>query len=95
MKIKTKAITIYYIALVCVLALQSIQTVFQLSQTIGFGQKISHLQQQKNILNTKKTQLTQNYYQLSSISMIDQEEKNFRPITSPIVITANSSVASR
>lgn len=96
MKIKTKIITIYYITLVGVLAFQSFQTVFQLSQTIGFGQKISHLQAQKNELSRKKTNLDLEYYQLSSITMIDQQEKTYKSISRPIVISSiNNSVASR
>lgn len=95
MKIKIKIINCYYLILVGIMAFQSIHTVYQLSQTIGFGQKISHLQQQKKELSAKKSQLSQDYYRLSSISMIDQEDKDYSPMIRPIIVSGSNSVASR
>ena len=96
MKIKSKIITIYYVLVVTILATQAVQTVYQLSQSIGFGQKMSQLQQQKETLANQKMNLSRQISQTSSITKLGEEINNdFRPITTPILVSSNNSVASR
>lgn len=96
MKFKTNIITIYYVVAVSILGLQAIQTVYQLSQSIGFGQKIAHLQQQKEVLTNQQMDISRQISQASSLTQLGGNiEENFTPITVPILVSANTSVASR
>ena len=93
---KVSIIKIYYVAALLLLGTQAVQTVYQLSQTIGYGQKLSHLQQQKTSLERNQMNVTKQISQISSLTALGEEDTNeFMPMTRPLLVTTNTSVASR
>lgn len=86
-----KNLKIYYGLLTAAVLAQILFTVFSLSQNIGYGQKISFLENKKHTLenqsNLFKTQLAQKV----SIGRLEEKENNaFVPISDVIVIDRGS-----
>ncbi len=87
-----KSLAIYYGLLVSAVLSQAILTVVTLSQNIGYGQKISFLEQQKNTLQTQKNEITKELAQKTAIIELKQKENNdFVAISDVILINQNSS----
>ncbi|HPS40618.1 MAG TPA: hypothetical protein PLQ50_01275 [Candidatus Woesebacteria bacterium] len=87
-----KSLAIYYGLLVSAVLSQAILTVVTLSQNIGYGQKISFLEQQKNTLQIQKNEITKELAQKTAIIELKQKENNdFVAISDVILINQNSS----
>ncbi len=87
-----KNLTIYYGLLVSAVLAQAILTVVTLSQNIGYGQKISFLENQKNSLQIQKNEITKALAQKNAIKKLEQKENNdFIAISDVVLINRNSS----
>jgi hypothetical protein len=87
-----KSLTIYYGLLISAVLSQAILTVVTLSQNIGYGQKISFLENQKNSLQIQKNEITKALAQKNAIKKLEQKENNdFIAISDVVLINRNSS----
>ncbi len=80
------------------LAFQTIKTVFNLSQNIGYGNKISLLEQKKHKLIAKNTSLQTQLNQNLSLTNISNNKDlgvEFKAITQIVSIDTNRVLASR
>jgi len=88
--------TISYMTIIAMVSFQAMFTVFQLSQTIGFGQKVSQLNMQKNNMLAQRTSLQKNLSDKTSLYQLDEEVENeFLPISDSMQILDHTSVALR
>lgn len=88
----TKNLTIYYSLLTSAIVMQIIITVFTLSQNIGYGQKISFLENKKATLLEQKNRINQELAQKMAIGELKQKENNdFISISDVVSINNNSS----
>jgi len=71
-----KNLTTYYGLLITAVLAQTIITVFSLSQNIGYGQKISFLENRRNTLQIQTNQLKTELAQKSAIRELEQRENN-------------------
>ena len=87
-----KNLTIYYGLLITAVLVQTIITVFSLSQNIGYGQKISFLENKRNTLQTQTNQLRTELAQKSAIRKLEQRENNdFIAISDISLVSRDSS----
>ncbi|AKM81499.1 MAG: hypothetical protein UT13_C0001G0537 [Candidatus Pacebacteria bacterium GW2011_GWF2_38_9] len=87
-----KNLTTYYGLLIAAVLAQTIITVFSLSQNIGYGQKISFLENKSNTLQIQTNQLRTELAQKSAIRELEQRESNdFIAISEISLINRDSS----
>lgn len=95
--LKKIAITSYYMILAMLITTQAVKTVYQLSSTIGFGQKVSLLENRKRILLTEKQLLEEKITKEISLyeiqSLVDNDK--YSSIKKPIIVSINKNVAIR
>ena len=81
----------YYYAFLGFLVLsQVLMTVFNLSQNIAYGQKISYLENQKNNLTQEKIQLKKDLSNQVAIRVLEEEESPFENILDVTVVESMS-----
>ena len=81
----------YYYAFLGFLVLsQVLMTVFNLSQNIAYGQKISYLENQKNSLTQEKIQLKKDLSNQVAIRVLEEEENPFENILDVTVVESIS-----
>lgn len=81
----------YYYAFLGFLVLaQVLMTVFNLSQNIAYGQKISYLENQKNSLTQEKIQIKKDLSNQVAIRVLDAEETAFENILDVTVVESLS-----
>lgn len=86
-----KNLTIYYGLLSTAVLAQILITVFSLSQNIGYGQKISFLENKKHALENQTNLLKTELAQKVAIGKLEQAENNeFVAISDVIVIDRES-----
>ncbi len=86
-----KNLTIYYGLLSTAVLAQILITVFSLSQNIGYGQKISFLENKKHTLENQTNLLKTELAQKVAIGKLEQAENNeFVAISDVIVIDRES-----
>jgi recombinational DNA repair ATPase RecF len=93
----TKSLTAYYGLLATAVLAQVLITVFSLSQNIGYGQKISFLENKKTEIMTTKSQLSQELAKKVAINELEQtENSDYVAIAEVVLIERNSeNLASR
>lgn len=91
---KTK---IYYTILLLVLGVKVVATIFSNGLSVHHGKKIAQLQVQKDNLLQQQLKLNSELSSKSSLAQITEnyDTSNFIAISNPIVISNNSSVASK
>lgn len=86
-----KNLKIYYGLLAVAVLAQVLVTVFSLSQNIGYGQKISFLENKKHSLENQSNLLKTQLAQKVAIAQLEQKENNtFISISDVIVIDRES-----
>ena len=81
----------YYYAFLGFLVLsQVLMTVFNLSQNIAYGQKISYLEKQKNNLTQEKIQLKKDLSNQVAIRVLEEEGSPFENILDVTVVESLS-----
>lgn len=90
-----KKITAYYTMLLIVLALQIVTTVVQASQVVSHGKKIAQVEAQIQELSQEKNRLVSQIAKESSLLSVASTTDlgEFVEISSPLIITTNSTVA--
>lgn len=90
-----KKVTAYYGILLAVLAMQVVATVVQGSLVVSHGKKVAQIEAQMQELRQEKNQLASAIARESSlVSVKDSAElENYVAISSPLVVTTNSTVA--
>lgn len=86
-----KTLQIYYLLLSTTLLLQTIFTVVSLSQNIGYGQKISFLENKKAALQAQTSQLQKSLAQENALNKLVTKQDGFIAITSTTLINRSSS----
>jgi hypothetical protein len=71
-----KNVSIYYGLLAAGVLIQVLITVFSLSQNIGYGQKISFLENKKSALQIQKSEISQELARITAIKELKQRENN-------------------
>jgi uncharacterized protein YxeA len=71
-----KSLAIYYGLLTSMVLLQVIATVFTLSQNIGYGQKISYLENQNNSLKIQKNDIAGQLAEQVAIKKLEQKDNS-------------------
>lgn len=71
-----KNVSIYYGLLGAAVLAQVLITVFSLSQNIGYGQKISFLENKKTALQIQKSEIAQELAKITAIKELEQRENN-------------------
>lgn len=93
---KKRLIFFYYAALILVLSCQAMYTVYKLGGTIGQGEKLQHLQQQQAGLEKNLQELQETRSQHTSLTTLSQVTPDgYTAISTPIIVSAAQSVASR
>ncbi len=86
-----KQLKIYYTLLASAVLMQIIFTVFSLSQNIGYGQKISFLEEKKLALETQDNNLQTELASKIALSKLTAEEnQEFVPITDVVLVDGSS-----
>lgn len=85
----------FYIIIGLVVAAQAITTVYQLSKTIGYGQKMAYLQRQRQEMIQEKNKLQHQRSSQQSLINLSQNSNDYLPITATITVAPNTSLASR
>ena len=86
-----KKLTIYYGLLSTAVLAQILITVFSLSQNIGYGQKISLLENKKHTLESQKNLLRAELAQKIAIGKFEKEENNeFIAISDVVIVNRES-----
>ncbi len=87
-----KNLSIYYGLLSLTVLVQVVLTVFTLSQNIGYGQKISYLENKRENIAVEKNQISQELAQIIAIKKLEQTENDgFIPISDVISVNRDSS----
>lgn len=81
-----KYLPAYYTLLAFVMVCQLIGTAITLSQNIGYGQKISFLEEKQASLIAHKTSLEQAMAKEVAMNVLDQKRADFQPIQDVIVV---------
>lgn len=84
-------LTIYYGLLSLAVLIQVVMTVFTLSQNIGYGQKISFLENKKQSLQAEKNEIGQELAKKIAIRELEQENNGFIAISDVLSIDRSSS----
>lgn len=89
-----KTVKIYYLLLLVVMVFQAVTTVFKLSKTVCYQDRINKLQQQKVSLELQAQQLDKQISQELSLTHNQLSlSSEYQPISEPIVITNTETVA--
>lgn len=87
----TKKLSVYYSLLSVAVLAQMIMTVFTLSQNIGYGQKISFLENKRISLEAEKNQLqTARAKNLAINKLAELENTEYVAIADVLVLTRDS-----
>lgn len=87
----TKKLSVYYSLLSAAVLAQMIMTVFTLSQNIGYGQKISFLENKRISLEAEKNQLqTARAKNLAINKLAELENTEYVAIADVLVLTRDS-----
>ena len=86
----TKNLTAYYGLLTLAVLAQTIMTVFSLSQNIGYGQKISFLEDKKTALQAEQNLLRTQLAEKTAINKLEEADSNFIAITQVVTIGRDS-----
>lgn len=87
----TKKLSVYYSLLSVAVLAQMIMTVFTLSQNIGYGQKISFLENKRISLEAEKNQLqTARAKNLAINKLAELESTEYVAIADVLVLTRDS-----
>lgn len=91
-----KSVKLYYTILIAVIAVKVVATIFTNGLAVHHGKKVAQLQIQKTNLHEQQLRLNSELSARSSLTQIAQtyDVSEYTPITSPIVLTAGSTVAS-
>lgn len=81
-----KNLTIYYGLLATTVLAQVIMTVFSLSQNIGYGQKISFLENKKHTLENQSNLLQTELSKKLAINKLESEENSQYTAISDVVV---------
>ena len=90
-----KKISVYYIALLALVAFQVITTVVQGSLVVHHGKKMSQIHAQTQELRQQKLQLKTAIAEESSLAQVSLSvsDAGFSPIEKPILLSAEKTVA--
>lgn len=89
-----KLIKLYYLVLILVLAYQTITTVFKLSQTIAYQDRIGALQARKQELVREQEEYEVELGEMTSlISLREKATEEYVPISNIIIISADQPLA--
>ena len=93
---KSKTVTIYYTALVLLLTIKVVTTIFTNGLAVHHGKKIAQLQLQKDNLQAQQIKLNSELSQRSSLTQITThfDLSGYITINNPIIITNSLAVAS-
>jgi hypothetical protein len=90
------SLKVYYIALIAVIAVQAISTVYQLGGAIGHGEKITALQTEYASLEKELSLIQEQKYTTHSLTALAiQENDSYYPIGKPFTLVENGTLASR
>ncbi len=88
---------VFYFIIISLLAGKAVNTIYQGSMIVNHGSKIAQLQKEKQLLNNRQLELTNQIAENYSISNIlaSDEMTEYTTIAKPIVIKGSTTVASR
>lgn len=81
-----KKIAIYYAVLSLILCFQLLSTVFTLSQNIGYGQRISLLENKKTSLESQKNQLSKELSKKIALQALDVNTSEYVGISEVVSV---------
>jgi len=88
-----KNITIYYAILGLALCVQLLSTVFTLSQNIGYGQRISLLENKKAALQAEQNLSRQQLAQKTALQALSEEQESLYINISQVVLVERESAS--
>lgn len=91
------AYLLYYTACLILLGVQAVATVYQSSLTVNHTASLSHLQQQRQELAQRKTELERQTAHLLSLqqAQLAAQTQDYQPLAAAFVIPADTTVALR
>ena len=91
---KAKIIKIYYFALLLIVLFQTVTTVYKLSQTIAYQDRITALQSKKQQLIKEQEQIELELARTNSLAQLkEQAQDEYIPITNVVIISADQPLA--